>query len=477
MGLIADLQWPSVAGLLALVDLLAVSITIPFVLTIKREPTSAIAWCLLVFFLPVVGILLFIFFGYQFINRPLKRKKKHAEGYRSKQGPVVADPGADFEGLAALAEKLGASPLAGGNRVTLYHDGAAAYDAMIEAVGHARHHVHLEFYIARGDESGERFMTALAAKARAGVAVRFLYDAVGSWRLRSAVLRLLTDAGGRAVPFLARMNPLRRKLQINLRNHRKILVVDGRVGFTGGMNIGDEYLGKNPRFGHWRDTFLRVEGPAAAGLQRVFGEDWDFTAGEEFDGPDFYPALAPAGADAVQIAWSGPDQETKAIREVYFAAVMRARARVWIATPYFVPDAPLADALALAARSGRDVRLVVPFRPDLWITLMASRFLWQHLLAAGVRIFQYTPGFLHAKLVTVDGEWASVGSVNFDNRSLHLNFEVTALLHSKRLAAEVEEALRRDMSQCIELNTATFHNRPLIAKVAENAARLASPIL
>ncbi len=472
-----DLQWPGVAGLLAFIDLLAVSLTILWALSIKREPTSAIAWCLLIFFLPVAGIILFIVFGYQSIHRPLRRKRKHAQGYRSKRLPAAPEPVADFGGLAALAEKLGAAPLSGGNRVTLYHDGTAAYDAIIEAVAQATHHIHMEFFITRGDESGRRFMTALAAKAKAGVEVRFLYDAVGSWRLRYSVLKLLTDAGGRAIPFLTLLNPLRRRLQINLRNHRKIVVIDGRVGFTGGLNIGDEYLGKVARFGEWRDSFLRVEGPAAAGLQRVFGEDWDFSASEEFDGPEYYPALPSAGGDAVQIAWSGPDQEPKAIREVYFAAIMRARTRVWIATPYFVPDAPLADALALAARSGRDVRIVVPFRPDKWIPLMASRFLWQTLLEAGVRIFQYTPGFIHAKLLTVDGEWASVGSPNFDNRSLHLNFEVTALLHSPRLAEEVEAALTRDMARSIELNTETFHNRPFIAKMAENAARLASPIL
>ncbi|WP_020470924.1 cardiolipin synthase [Zavarzinella formosa] len=477
MGLIAAIEWPGVAGMIAFADLFAVVLTILWVLTIKREPTSAIAWCLLVFFVPVAGIFLFITFGYQSIHRPLKRKKRHARGYRTKPVHTLSPPATDTEGLAALAERLGAMPMTGGNQVQFFHEPADAYVAMLDAIKQAKHHIHMEFFITRGDASGRRFMTALAERAAAGVRVRFLYDAVGSWNFKHKVREILTNAGGRAVSFLPLSNPLRRRLQINLRNHRKILVIDGQVGFTGGLNIGDEYLGLVARFGLWRDTFLRIDGPAVAGLQRVFGEDWDFAANEEFDGPEYFPVIQPAGAEAVQIAWSGPDQDTKAVREVYFAAIMRARKRVWISTPYFVPDAPLADALALAARSGRDVRIVVPFRPDKWVPLMASRFIWQTLLEAGVKIFQFTAGFMHAKMMIVDDAWASVGSVNFDNRSLHLNFEVTALMESTALVAELEAAFRRDMARSIEVNAETFQRRPFVSKMAENAARLASPIL
>ena len=477
MGLIADIEWPGIAGLFAFADLLAVTVTILWILTIKREPTSAIAWCLVVFFLPVIGILLFIVFGYQNVQRPLSEKREHAREFRTKPSRSKRTPAADPQGLASLAEGLGAMPLTGGNRVRFFHDVAAAYDELLDAIRDARHHIHVEFFIVRSDETGRRFMTALAEKARSGVQVRLLYDAIGSWTFGFDVRDILLRAGGQVVPFLPFTNPLRRRMQINLRNHRKIVVIDGRVGFTGGLNLGDEYLGKVRKFGAWRDTFLRLDGPAVVGLQRVFGEDWDFAAHEEFEGAAYYPEIPPAGDESVQIAWSGPDQDTKPIREVYFAAIMRARRRVWISTPYLVPDASLTDALALAARSGRDVRIILPFRPDKWIPLMAGRYLWGALLEAGVKIYQYTPGFMHAKMLIVDDSWASVGSVNFDNRSLHLNFEVTALMESPALVSELETAMLADMARCIEVTVGSFGQRPFVSKMAENAARLASPIL
>lgn len=478
MTVYALIDWSSVTGVLALLDVALVVGTLFWVLNVKREPTSAIAWCLLVIFLPVFGMLFFVVFGYQSIHPPLRKKKKHAARFRQK---AVLDGSADeagYEGLSALACQLGARPLVGGNGVRLYHDGAPAYDAMIEAIRAATHHVHMQFFIIRADETGRRFMDALADRARAGVEVRFLYDAVGSWKLRSRVLKVLTAAGGRAVPFLPLFNPLRRRIQINLRNHRKVLVVDGRVGFTGGLNLGDEYLGRDPFYGPWRDTFVRVEGPAVWGLQRVFTEDWDFAAEEPpLMGPGYYPPPRNAGSAKVQVAWSGPDQDIRTIREIYFAAIMRARRRVWVTTPYFVPDAGLHDALCLAARSGRDVRLLCPFRPDKWVPHLASRYHWDDLLKAGARVYQYTGGFLHAKLLLVDDEWSSVGSANFDNRSLLLNFEVTCLIESAEVQADLERAFLRDLEASIQLDPETYGRRPFVAKMAENVCRLLSPVL
>ena len=348
---------------------------------------------------------------------------------------------------------------------------------MLGAIRQAKHHIHMQFFIVRGDESGERFMNALAERAQAGVEVRFLYDAVGSWRLKPRVLKQLKRNGGKIHPFLTLLNPLRRRVQINLRNHRKILVADGRVGFTGGFNIGDEYLGRARFFGNWRDTFVRVEGPAVADLQRVFAEDWDFSADEDLSADIYDPAIAPTGNDTVQVAWSGPDQDIKMIREVYFAAIMRARERVWLATPYFVPDAALFDALCLAARLGRDVRVLCPFRPDKWLPHLAARFNWAELMHAGGKVYQYTNGFMHTKLLLIDDIWSSVGSANFDNRSLLLNFEATCLIESTEVQADLERAFLRDLEQSIRLDPTTFAGRPFVAKMAENACRLLSPVL
>jgi cardiolipin synthase A/B len=478
ISLFAVVDWPSITGSLALLNIALVAFTIFWILALKREPTSALAWCLLVLFVPVLGSLLFVVFGYQSVHVPLKRKRRHAESFRTR--PAIPDDSTEadgYEGLAGLASRLGARPPVGGNAVTLYHAGADAYDAMEAAIRDARHHIHMEFFIARGDESGVRFMTALADRARAGVEVRFLYDAVGSWRLHSRVLNILRVAGGEALPYLTLVNPLRRRIQINLRNHRKILVVDGRVGFTGGLNIGDEYLGRSRFFGPWRDTFVRVEGPAVAGLQRVFVEDWDFSTDEDLSAEAYYPQVAEAGNETVQVAWSGPDQDIKTIREVYFAAIMRARHRVWLATPYFVPDAGLFDALCLAARMGRDVRVLCPFRPDKWLPHLAGRFNWGTLMRAGGHVYQYTAGFMHAKVLLIDDVWSSVGSPNFDNRSLLLNFEVTCFIESPAVQAELERAFLNDLAVSIRLEPESYAHRPFVAKMAENACRLLSPVM
>jgi cardiolipin synthase len=264
---------------------------------------------------------------------------------------------------------------------------------------------------------------------------------------------------------------------VNLRNHRKIVVIDGRVGFTGGMNIGDEYLGLNHYFGYWRDEFLRLEGPAVAGLQRIFTEDWDFARQEPLDGDAYFPELPPAGDAAVQVVESGPDQEINSIREVFFGAILSARERVWIASPYFVPDAGLLDALRLARYRGIDVRILSLLKPDHYLPFFAAHYYWTGMLAAGVKVYQYSKGMMHAKLMMVDGKWAFAGSANFDNRSLHLNFEAGCMLHTPRLVAELEEQFRRDLQDAIPLETQKYAKRPLPHQLIENACRLFSPLL
>jgi cardiolipin synthase len=320
------------------------------------------------------------------------------------------------------------------------------------------------------------FVDALVQKACEGVQVRLLYDAMGSYRLHRWRLWRLRHAGGKYCVFLP-LSPWRRRIQINMRNHRKILVVDGRVAFTGGLNIGDEYLGKNPRYGCWRDTHLRLEGPAVAELQSVFIEDWDFAANENLQDPAYFPAPSTSGPYPVQVIQSGPDRELKGIREMYFAAILRARQRLWIATPYFVPDPGLLDALCLAGHLGVDVRLLCQYHPDKWIPFFAGRYYWSDVLNAGVKVYQYTKGMMHSKVVLVDGEWASVGTANLDVRSLHLNFEVNCLIYSPEAVAELEAAFRRDLAASIRLERHVFARRPFAGRLLDNACRLLSPVL
>jgi len=470
----------------AFVDIVLVLVTIPWVLTVKKEATSAVAWCLLVFFLPIFGTLFFVLFGYQHIRWPLRRKQRHKQDFRSNrpssrqeatpgEGEEVV-PETPWRGMAQLAQRFGAFPVTSDNEVSFYYEGRPAFDAMLEAIRSARQHIHLETFIFQHDAAGQIFLEALAQKARDGLEVRLLYDAMGSYRIHRRTLQPLRDAGGQASAFLP-INPLRRRIQVNMRNHRKILVVDGRIAFTGGLNIGDEYLGKNARFGFWRDTHLRVHGSAVAGLQYVFLEDWDFAAGERLHGPPYFPESEAKGDHQVQVIHSGPEQEPNSIREIYFAATQRARQRLWIASPYYVPDAGLRDALCLAGYLGLDVRLLCQYHPDKWVPFFAGRYYWGDVLDAGVKVYQYTKGMMHSKLVLVDGEWASVGTANLDNRSLHLNFEVNCLIYSPAAVADLEKAFVDDLGVSIRLQQDVFAQRPFAGRLVENACRLLSPIL
>ena len=300
----------------------------------------------------------------------------------------------------------------------------------MEAIAAAQHHVHLEYFILRGDATGRKLLDLLTLKAKAGVEVRLLYDAVGCHLNRSASAPLV-EAGGKVHAFLP-IQVLRARIQVNLRNHRKLSIVNGRVGCAGGMNIGDEYLGKNSYFGYWPATRLRLEGPAVSALQaQLFVEDWDFGYSEVLDGPAYFPHLTQPGEDRVQIIESGPDQTINANRQMFFAGIVAANERLWIASPYFVPDAGLIDALRLAELRRRQRRILCLKKPDHYVSFYAGRYYWEDMLTAGVRIFLYHKGMMHSKVMAVDGQWAVVGSANFDNRSLRLNFEVGCILHTE----------------------------------------------
>jgi cardiolipin synthase A/B len=480
--------WQDIAGWAVLLNILLTLFTLMCVLHLKREPMSAIAWSLTVVVLPFLGPALFGLFGYQTIHRPIEKRQKRRKAYKklTADAPVEAKPGdgappvvvpKHWEMLTKLAHHSEGFPATGGNRIDLYHHGEPAYAAMLEAIAGAKRHIHMQFFIVRPDDSGRRFIAALTDARRRGVEVRFLYDSVGSFTLRSSLLGDLSNAGGHVAAFLPVLNPAYR-LRINLRNHRKILIVDGRMAFSGGLNIGDEYIGKDPNFGYWRDTFFRVQGQAVDSLQRVFLEDWHFATEEAVRGPNYYPRWTDSpGNSVVQVVHSGPDSEYKAIRETYFAGILRGRKRVWIASPYFVPDPGLRDALILAGRAGVDVRFLGLFRPDKWIPFLAARFYWTDLLAAGVKVYQYSRGMMHSKFMLIDGEWASVGTANTDNRSLYLNYEVNCLVYDPAVVAELEAAFLRDLEWSVRLDPGIYAARPLAAKLAENAARLMSPVL
>jgi cardiolipin synthase len=468
---------------LAAVNTLVIAIFVPWVLRTKKEPTAALAWCLVVILMPLFGALLFWEFGYNYVHRRLRARRSHKSAFEREHPPASPQArrgrhalGEDADDLARLALQVDAFPVSRGNAVTLYHDTNKAHSALLQELRSARHHIHLEFFIIRGDDAGRELLALLTDKAKQGIEVRLLVDSMGGRSLQWNLLRPLVQAGGRAARFLP-LNPLRSWLHVNLRNHRKIVIVDGGAAYTGGMNVGDEYLGRSPRFGYWRDSFLRVAGPAVAGFQRVFAVDWDFATSEALNDPRYFPEPATVGEDVVQVVASGPDQPVNAIRTLFFAAVLSARKRLRIASPYFIPDAGLLDALHLARLRGVEIELLGLMRPDHFLSFHATRYYWTDMLGAGARIYEYARGMMHSKVLLVDDRWAITGSANFDNRSLRLNYEAGCVVYSPRLIAELDTAFDADLRESQALDAVAFARRPFRQHLAENACRLLSPIL
>jgi cardiolipin synthase len=453
---------------------------VPVVLARKRHPVSAWAWGLTVVFIPWLGAFLFLVFGAQKIRRRLRRKLYHRSRFlklwvsSAHHGKGVTGQPC-WAGMDAFALRVGGSPASEGNSLELYEGGVAAFAAKREAILAAKRHVHAEYFILKDDATGREFTELLCEKARAGVEVRLLVDAMGS-RGAGKLLERLRGAGGRAAWFLP--YHLWRPQMSGLRNHRKILVCDGATAFTGGLNVGDEYVNRSPRFRAWRDTHARVRGPAALALQRVFAEDWDFAADELLSGDDHFPEPGAEGGERLQVVWSGPDQESNATRETFFAAITSARRRLWVATPYLVPDGALLTALRGAAMRDVDVRILTQsWPPDHAIAYWAGRYFWEELLSAGVRVYEYGEGMMHAKVMLADGAWASVGTANLDVRSIRLNFEVNLHVHSLAAVEELESAFRRDLRASREMHLGAFRRRRLREQIAENVCRLFSPLL
>ncbi len=449
----------------------------------KREPAEKLAWSLAIVFVPFLGALLFILFGLASVPRRVRRRVERVESFRasvSLPGPAAAAgqyaeetwPGV----LGKALEAMGEAPRRIGNAMKLYCRGLPAAADVEKAVEAARHHVHVEFYIFRDDRLGRRFVDLLLRKIREGVQVRVLVDGIGSyagWRL----LKKLRAAGGEAASFrplfsIEHFSP-------NFRNHRKIVVCDGRVAFFGGMNVGEEYLGTEGAVRReWYDIHVRIEGPAVWDLQRIFLEDWSFATRKNLDDPAFFPELAAAGGSPVQIIAGGPDVEVNPIRFAYLRALSRANRRVIIATPYIVPDRSLRDALVAAAISGAEVDIITQgYPPDNILAHACGMYYAEELLEAGIRVHTYRPGMMHAKVVCVDGEWGMLGTANLDNRSMFLNFEQMAIVDHPNDLEAIEAELRRLLGLCDPVRLEDLRSRSWIERFFMATAHLLAPLL
>jgi cardiolipin synthase A/B len=452
---------------------------VPLILIRKKNPVSALAWSLAAIFIPFVGVFFFIIFGASHIQRRLRKKLFHHSRFLRKytmssilSESTLSSP--TWAEMDAFLMKTGAPPATDGNDVKFYWDGVEAFKDKFADIRAAKHHIHLEYFIFRNDETGNELVQLLAEKALEGVQVRLLIDGVGSlgvWR----IFQKLTKAGGKTAVFLPTLG---RRFTWGLRNHRKLLICDGKVGYFGGLNVGKEYVCKAKNFGYWRDTHARVTGPSVLSLQRVFVEDWDFAAEELLTGDKFFPEPTLGGEVRLQMQWSGPDQDENASRDAYFHMFTNARKSLWISTPYLVPDGALFQALRHAAQRGVDVRIITQsYPPDHWLTYWAGRFFWDDLLEAGVRIFEYRKGMMHAKVVVADGEMACVGSANIDIRSIRLNFEVNGMFYSRQEVESLTRMFREDQRKSKEVTAAQFRRRPIRYQVLENFCRLFSPLL
>ncbi len=370
---------------------------------------------------------------------------------------------------------LGTIPFSCGNDARLLVDGQATFEAITAAIDAAEHYVLAQFYIVRGDRAGLDFQDCLLRAASRGVSVRLLYDAVGSIGLSGRYLRTLRAGGVEVSAFTGPRNWLK-KLRLNFRNHRKIVVVDGRAGFVGGLNVGDEYMGRDPAFGRWRDTHLAVHGPTVQALQLSFARDWYYARRTRLPALEWEPAAHAEDKTALVLS-SGPSDEVETCGLLYTHAIESAEERVWIATPYFVPDGRVLGALELAALRGADVRVLMPEKSDSLLFKYIPYAFLEEITRVGVRVFLYRDGFMHQKVTLVDHDFATVGTANFDNRSFRLNFETTVVVKDTAFCGEVEAMLEADFAQAVEVSCEELENASFFFRFAASATRLLAPML
>lgn len=456
----------------------------------RRNATSTWAWLMVLFFVPIAGFIIYLIFGRKLSGRTMfswdpesklgVQTAVKAQQRAIEQGEITYkhEELSGYKDLYYLHLRNSDALLTQDNDVQIFTDGKEKFDALIKDIQGATDHIHLLYYIVRSDELGYRIADALIERAEAGVEVRFLYDDMGSRRLSRRFKRRLEQAGVEVVSFFPPKIP-KINLKINFRNHRKLAIIDGKTGYLGGFNVGDEYLGKSKKFGYWRDTHLRVQGGSVGSMQVRFILDWNEASRTMIDFEDrFYDHSHHAGGDVgMQIVSSGPDSEWEQIKHGYIKMILSAKDYVYIQTPYFIPDESLMDAVRIAALSGVKVKIMIPNKPDHPFVYWATLSYVGELLTAGAEAFIYQNGFLHAKTIVVDGKIASVGTANIDVRSFRLNFEVNAFLYDREVAEELVEQFDRDIVDSTQMTKKLYGQRSLGIRFKESVSRLLSPIL
>jgi cardiolipin synthase len=436
-----------------------------------KSPNATLAWLWAILLFPGIGGILYLLMGSEKV-----RRQRLAAVAAVPHPPAAAELPPDK--ILALPElsAINGRPATAGNAADILPDGTSFFPVLLDAIASARHHIHIEFYIWRPDRAGLMVLDALTQAAQRGVAVRVLVDEIGSLWTSRRFFASLEAAGGRFSWFRT-FAPLSGRFHLNLRNHRKLVITDGTTALTGGMNIGNEYWGGNHPDPPHRDAAVRLRGPTVLQLAEVFAEDWLFSTGESLTDPAFQPSPLSCGTVGVQVVPGSPDNDLNEIQLTTLAILQQARTRVWMMTPYFVPEPPLVAALQLAAMRGVDVRIMVPEKGNHAYLTHVTRSYFEDLLPHGVRIFRYHPRLLHAKVLTVDGQCAMLGSANLDIRSLRINFELNVLLSSPQAAATAEHLFLGNADNASEVTLTDHLNRSHWLRIAEAVFRPLAPLL
>lgn len=482
------LNFISVGNILWILYVLVILSVIIVLIQDKRDPVMSLAWISVISLLPFVGVFCYFIFGQNYrkekiFNRKEIRDYKQFEKLSkaqlkvlSKHQHLLRDDISNHKEIITLMLNNSKSILTLNNRIKILNNGSETFPSIIEALNKATKFIHLEYYIFENDSLGKQIAKILMHKAKEGVEVRMIYDDVGSWSLSQTFISRMRHSGVQINCFMPVVFPWLTS-KVNYRNHRKIVVVDGEVAFTGGINIAERYL-KGTKRGGWRDTHLKLEGEAVNLLQQIFVTDWFFVSKKQLaDYDKYFPKSKITEQTAVQIATSGPDSDWASIMQAFFAAINKAQKHIYISSPYFLPNQAVLTALKVAALSGIDVKLMLPSRSDSKVVYWATRSYIEELLEAGIKVYFYTQGFNHSKIIMIDGIFSSVGTANMDMRSFEDNFEVSALIYNKAITEQLESHFLSDINSSISLETAKWASRSKLHSIYESLSRLLSPLM
>ena len=464
-------------------------LNIPFSLSLifieRKDPTTTWAWLLILLVLPGLGFIIYIMLGQNLSRQKIFKEKIRVDEHKRKninekyEGDIqIHDGGERFSDLRNMNFNHSGAKYTINNNIKVYVNGEDKFKQLIEDIKNAKRYVHIEYYIFKNDILGKEIIRELTKKAESGLEVRLLVDSMGSRKLTKKAIKKYLEAGGKFSLFFPGIVP-HINTRINYRNHRKIVVIDGEYGYVGGFNVGAEYISRDPEVGFWRDTHVRIEGEAVDDLNERFLLDWCYAADEEIEDYSKYSSNdnEDVGDVGIQIVTSGPDHKEQYIRNAYIKLINNAKENVYLETPYLVPDSPILESLKISALSGVDVRIIIPGKPDHFFMQWAASSYIGELLEAGIKIYNYQNGFIHAKTIVADSTVMSIGTANMDIRSFKLNFEVNAFIFDDRIAKEGEAQFIRDMKASKEMTKEIYNNRSIIIRIKESIIRLLSPIL